>query len=258
MGSEDEKLGGKLGSRIRPRRAQRQGKRAERRAEQQGKRAERQGMRAERRTRRRRSPELARQELLDAAERVFARHAPDEVGLKEVAREAGVSHALVTHYFGTYAGLIEATLHRRLITLRETMIARLRDAAALSRPEELLAILFRTFDDPIHLRLMKWVVATERPAAIHALALQHHGLKLVARQVAAALRAEPAAELVETVELALMTAVAAALGYAVAKYALAGAAGREVSPALDEAVRGTLAGMVRSHLAAQLQGGATG
>ena len=51
--------------------------------------------------RRRRPPELARQEIVDAAERVFAASQPDQVGLKEVAREAGVSHALITHYFGT-------------------------------------------------------------------------------------------------------------------------------------------------------------
>src|SRR5687767_8513778 len=111
-------------------------------------RQERQARRADRKIeRRRRSPEVARQELLDAAERVFSQSSPDEVGLKEVAREAGVSHALITHYFGTYAGLIEATLHRRLIALRETMVARLSEAEMLSRPEELLAILFRTFED---------------------------------------------------------------------------------------------------------------
>src|SRR6185312_12580404 len=52
-----------------------------------------------RRVRRRRAPETARQEILDAAERVFARLHPDEAGLKVVGREAGVSHALITHYF---------------------------------------------------------------------------------------------------------------------------------------------------------------
>jgi AcrR family transcriptional regulator len=202
--------------------------------------------------RRRRSPELARTELLDAAERVFTEQAPDEVGLKEIAREAGVSHALITHYFGTYSGLIEATLQRRLNALRETMVLRLRDAGVLSRPEELLAILFRTFDDPVHLRLMKWLVGTERPAAVHALAMQHHGLQIVANQVATALRPDAPREIVEQIELALMTSVAAALGYAVAKYALAGAAGRDVSTALDESVQATLAGMLRTYLAAQL------
>src|SRR4051812_7769023 len=87
--------------------------------------------------RRRRAPELARQEILDAAERVFGESQPDRVGLKEVAAEAGVSHALITHYFGTYAGLIEAAHERRLRALRETMLIRLRVAGALHRPGEL-------------------------------------------------------------------------------------------------------------------------
>ena len=56
--------------------------------------------------RRRRSPELARQELLDAAERLFRDLPPDQVGLKDIGREADVSHALVTHYFGTYVGVV--------------------------------------------------------------------------------------------------------------------------------------------------------
>src|SRR5438128_1297088 len=81
--------------------------------------------------RRRRPPELARQEILDAAERVFARFQPDQVGLKEVAREAGVSHALITHYFGTYAGLVEAALERRNRATREAALARLREPSAL-------------------------------------------------------------------------------------------------------------------------------
>lgn len=227
-------------------------RREDRRAGRVERREDRRAGRDERRERRRRSPEVARTELLDAAERVFIEFAPEQVGLKEIAREAGVSHALITHYFGTYAGLIEATLQRRLNFLRETMVTRLREAGALSRPEELLAILFRTFEDPVHLRLMKWMVSTERSAAMHAIAMQQQGLQIVARQVAQALRPDPAPAMIEIVELALMTSVAAALGYAISKYALAGAAGRQVGTALDDQVRATLAGMVRSYLAERL------
>src|SRR5690242_21904669 len=92
--------------------------------------------------RRRRSPEQARVELLDAAERVFAKANPRAVGLKQVAREAGVSHALITHYFGTYAGLVEATLERRVRALRQRILDKLREAGAISRPVELIALLF--------------------------------------------------------------------------------------------------------------------
>jgi AcrR family transcriptional regulator len=198
--------------------------------------------------RRRRSPELARQEILDAAERVFANFQPDQVGLKEVAREAGVSHALITHYFGTYAGLLEAALERRIRAVREATLARLREPAAMSRPGELLELLFRTLQDPVHLRLMRWMLASERPAASHALALQDRGLAVVAAQVARALGPEPSSALLHDVEITLLTAVSAAYGYALAKHALAAALGREPSRELDDEVRHTLGAMVQSRL----------
>jgi AcrR family transcriptional regulator len=199
--------------------------------------------------RRRRSPELARQEILDAAERVFARSQPDQVGLKEVARDAGVSHALITHYFGTYAGLIEAALERRQRAIREATLVRLREPDALSRPSELLELLFRTLQDPVHLRLMRWMLASERPAASHALALQDRGLAMIAEQVARALAAgAPGPALLDEVELTLLTAVSAAYGYALARDALAAALGREPTGELDDQVRHTLAAMVQSRI----------
>src|SRR5215475_63485 len=155
--------------------------------------------------RRRRSPERARQEILDAAERVFARSQPDQVGLKEVAREAGVSHALITHYFGTYAGLLEAALERRIRATREAALARLREPDALSRPGDLLELLFRMLQDPVHLRLMRWMLASERPAASHAFALQERGLAVIAEQVARALSPEPNPALLRNVEITLLT-----------------------------------------------------
>jgi AcrR family transcriptional regulator len=204
--------------------------------------------RARRVTRRRRAPEEARAMLLDAAEDVFAHAHPDEVGLKDIARQAGVSHALITHYFGTYAGLVEATLERRLGALRERIRERLREAGALSRPDELLGILFDALEDPVHLRLVKWLAASDRSSAIHAFALQHRGLAMIAQQVAAAIRPDPTREMVATIELALVTAAAAATGYAIGKAGLAGAIGQEPSAALDDKVRRTLATMLQTYL----------
>jgi AcrR family transcriptional regulator len=204
------------------------------------------------RPRRRRPPELARQEILDAAERVLAGSQPDQVGLKEVAREAGVSHALITHYFGTYAGLLEATLERRLRKVRELVLARLREPDALGRPGDLLEILFRTLDDPVHLRLMRWLQASERPAASQALGLADRGLAVVADGVAHALVPAPSRALIHEIEVTLLTAVSAAYGYALGKHALVGALGRQPSRELDDQVRHTLAAMVHAHITAKL------
>ncbi len=202
--------------------------------------------------RRRRAPEEARLELLDAADRVFADSQPDHVGLKDVAREAGVSHALITHYFGTYAGLIEAALERRIRALREEMLAKLAVPGALAKPSELLGMLFAALEDPVHLRLMRWLLASERPSAAYAFGLQHNGLQLISRRVAEALVEKPTIELVEKIELTLTTAVASAYGYALAKYALVGALGREASAVLDRQIQETLAGMVRAYIAQEL------
>ena len=205
--------------------------------------------------RRRRAPEVARLEILEAAERVFTGSQPDQVGLKEVAREAGVSHALITHYFGTYPGLIEAALERRIRTLREGLLERLRDAGALARPVELLAMLFRALEDPVHLRLTSWLLASERPAAAHAFALRNHGLQLIAHQVASSIEPHPGRALLEKVELALVTAVAAAYGYAIGKYPLSGAIGREPSRQLDADVQRTLGEMLHAYLRPELGAG---
>jgi len=188
------------------------------------------------------------QEILDAAERVFIEFQPDQVGLKDVAREAGVSHALITHYFGTYANMVEAALERRVRVLRATIIDKLRDASTLSRPGELVTILFRALEDPVHLRLTRWLLASERPSVAHAFALREQGLLLVAHQVAQALEPNPSRQTLERVEMALMTAVAAAYGYAIGKYALVGAIGREASVELDAQLQRTLGEMLHMYL----------
>jgi AcrR family transcriptional regulator len=209
--------------------------------------------RPRRKPRRRRTPEAAREELLDAAERVFAEFHPDQVGLVDVAQEAGVSHALITHYFKTYEGLVRATLERRVRALRQRVLDSVRESGAVERANELLGLLFDALDDPVHLRLVKWVVAGERVADAQAFALQDQGLQLIALEIASELLPPPPPKsFVDQMQLALLIAVSAAYGYATAKHALVGALGRQVSRELDLAVRKTLAAMLEAHLRAQL------
>ena len=197
--------------------------------------------------RRRRSPEVARTELLDAAERIFRDHPPDQVGLKVIAREAGVSHALITHYFGTFDGLVEAVFERRTLRLRAVIIERLA-TTGLTKAGELISTLFTTFGDPVHLRLMKWMLASERGSVIHALALRDRGISLIAEQVAKAIA--PGAKVVvrREIELALVIAVSAAFGYTATKLALASAIGREPDEELDREVQRSLTAMLEAYL----------
>jgi len=56
-------------------------------------------------TRTRLDPDARRDHILEAAGAVFANRPYVEVSLGEVAREAGVSRSLVSHYFGSKRGL---------------------------------------------------------------------------------------------------------------------------------------------------------
>src|SRR3954451_18534275 len=67
-------------------------------------------------------PGERRDQILDAANALFAQRAYDEVSIEDIARSAGVSRGLVHHYFGgrkeVYIGLLE-----RLGALREEQLA---------------------------------------------------------------------------------------------------------------------------------------
>src|SRR6478735_9628977 len=56
-------------------------------------------------------PEQRREQMLDAANALFAERAYDEVSVEDIARSAGVNRGLVHHYFGgrkeVYLGLLE-------------------------------------------------------------------------------------------------------------------------------------------------------
>jgi len=200
---------------------------------------------------RRRPPEAARREILEAAMRVFRHHHPDEVGLKEVAREAGVSHALITHYFGSFGGLCDAALELRVVALRELMIARMSLAGGLDRPGELLATLFEALEDPVHKRLWMWALATERTSAHDFFPLRQQGLRLVAERVASSIAAATGAEataILPETERTLLAGVAAAYGYTVGRQALVGALGKQPSRELDRALQDSLGEMMREHL----------
>jgi AcrR family transcriptional regulator len=123
-------------------------------------------MTASRKPRVRRAPEDARVHILDAADAVFARELPDAVGLRDIAEEAGVSHGLVTHYFGTYDGVIAAAIDRRLARAQETAFARLAQLTFAADEIPLLGVLTDLLADRTLTRLVVWSFLTGRDSAV--------------------------------------------------------------------------------------------
>lgn len=62
----------------------------------------------------RRDPEKTKSRILAAAAQLFSERGYSQTGLREISSLAGVSSALPVRYFGSKAGLFEATLHDAL------------------------------------------------------------------------------------------------------------------------------------------------
>lgn len=81
----------------------------------------------------------AREELLEAAGRLFARDGMGQTSLRQVADEAGVTPAMVHYYFGGKEGLYEALLERTFSTLLQEVGAVATEPAAPGDDRDRLA-----------------------------------------------------------------------------------------------------------------------
>lgn len=166
----------------------------------------------------RRTPEEARSLILDAATVLLGDRGPDGVGLKDVAREAGVSHALVTHYFGTIDALIEAALEAHADRQRKALVAEI-----LERPEagprEWLERWFAWVNRPATARLLAWSFVTGRIAHRDFFSRRTRGAKSVADAIEARLATEPGGVPVlrADIEFAILFILSATHGYAIGK-----------------------------------------
>lgn len=106
--------------------------------------------------RRRRSPEQSRTAILAAAGDLIARDGPDRVTLTRVAEAAGVSHGLVSHYFGTYRALAAEVLRAENRQHQEQVQERIRTDQGVPYASRVLDVLFDTVADQRYLRLWAW------------------------------------------------------------------------------------------------------
>jgi AcrR family transcriptional regulator len=92
--------------------------------------------------------------VLDAAQRLFAEAGPNEVSLRAIAQEAGVTYGLVYRHFGTKDELLERLLARYADRWRE----HLGDEPDYERALE--DLLGTSFDTGPYVRLLAWTLLT--------------------------------------------------------------------------------------------------
>ncbi len=72
--------------------------------------------------------DATRERILDAAERLFARHGFEGASVREITAAAGCNVAAVNYHFGSKENLYREVFRRRLAALRELRLRRLREA----------------------------------------------------------------------------------------------------------------------------------
>lgn len=194
----------------------------------------------------RRTPEAARQHILDAADRVFATELPDQVGLREIAKAARVSHGLVTHYFGTYDALISEVIERRLGQMRTTAYARLATMTFAPTESPLIDVLMDMLDDRTLMRLLAWSLLSHRADAILG---KDGAMGKVIDGVHARLQELGSKIERERIELTFMMSISMVLGWSLAGPALERGAGR-TTPYDREQLRRELHRMMRAYMEA--------
>ncbi|MET8507716.1 TetR/AcrR family transcriptional regulator [Streptomyces sp. NPDC004787] len=200
--------------------------------------------------RRRRTPEQARTEILDAATELIARHGPDGVGLRKVAEAVGVTHGLVTHYFGTYRALVRAVLERENERKRDLVRARMAADGRVPYAAGMTEVLFEILADERYVRLWAWAqlhgsegdAAPDSPADLARLVdAMEEGVHSVLPPPDGPDRAR--------IEMVVLLAVSGAYGYALGRrFWLADLGHDPAEPGRDEAYRRALASVLAAYM----------
>ncbi|MDQ2845416.1 MAG: TetR/AcrR family transcriptional regulator [Actinomycetota bacterium] len=198
--------------------------------------------------RRRREPEQAREEMLTAAGELIARLGPDGVGLRQVAEAVGVTHGLVSHYFGTYGALAQAVLRRESEHHHERVREQLRADHDLPYADSMIRVLLETLTDERYVRLWAWSTlhATDSDTA------PAGNLRELVTVIQAGIGAVvPAAQMPDRdrIESAVLLGLSAAYGYTLGKRVWLTELGHDpADPVKDAAFRELLSAAVTVHL----------
>src|SRR5438874_7181535 len=192
----------------------------------------------------RRTPEEARQLILETAQQLIARAGPEGLRLQEIAAAAGISHPLILHHFGSREGLVRALTQEAVAELRDTLIA------SMGSPdfslEQQLEQVFEAFQNGLAQRLA-WL-ATIDPGgeeAGAAMIMRDLADRLHARRLAAA---PPGVVIERTDTEALIHLIAtAAFGDAIFGPRLRRSAGLPRTSKTERRFRTWLAELIREH-----------
>jgi TetR/AcrR family transcriptional regulator, repressor for neighboring sulfatase len=188
---------------------------------------------------------------LNAAKKLVCEVPPDALGLKSVAAAAGVSHALVTHYFGTIDALINDALESLAEENRRQLTEKI--TAEESSPREWLRHLFGWVLRPEAARLLAWSHITGSVTRSDFFSRRSRGLRKVADLLEARFEGHLDVSR-EDIEDLLLLVMSASFGYAIGRSGFWGGLGVDKpTEEQDDRFFEVLASLVERRIAERLR-----
>jgi len=116
-------------------------------------------------SRRRRTAEEARYEILAAAQRRLTDGGPEAIRLQDIARDLGISHPTILHHFDSREGLMQALTRSALSALNADVLRAIVDPRPGVSSAAVLDRVFETLGESGHARLLAWVALSPRAPA---------------------------------------------------------------------------------------------
>lgn len=163
-----------------------------------------------------------------------------------------MSHALVTHYFKTYGGLVEAALERRFERLRITLVGELFSvfeapqgvtASAGELLEAYRGAIARAASDPVTVRLGTWAMMSGHAAKDDFFTHRVQGMRFLADALEA--RTDVSRD---DLEFCLVASFALTVVWTVGGTALTGALGRRKTKEAEAAFHARVNAMIDGYL----------
>jgi len=194
----------------------------------------------------RRTPEQARQLILDSARELIARSGPEGLRLQEIAAAAGISHPLILHHFGSREGLVRALVQEAVAELRDRLIGAM-NSAEYSLEQQLDQV-FEAYRDGLAQRLAWLATIDPTGEAVSPATIMHDiAASLHASRVAAA----PPGMMPDRAdsEMLVHLIAVAAFGEAIVGTRLWRSAGLQPTRDTERRFRAWLAALIREHSA---------
>lgn len=112
--------------------------------------------------RRRRTPESARREILDAAGRQLMKDGPDGLRLQPIAADLGISHSSILHHFGNRDGLLDALSLDAFQSLERDLKQSFETPTGGDPATDLFDQIARILGERGHARLLAWQLLSGR------------------------------------------------------------------------------------------------